>query len=98
MYLIGPANMATNDCISERQTMFDPVFLRSMRILSYLFQADVLRSLANERIKTGKDVSILPVVKNEKSGLDTGILNERQKIWTSSKPNQGDVENPVLVK
>eukprot|EP00794_Sanderia_malayensis_P016105 gene16105-17726_t len=74
--------------------------LEESRVYRNIFTAevDVWKSLNSERRKTGKDVSVLPVAKIDKPALDTGILTQQQKLWTNSKPNQRDIENPVLNK
>ena len=42
--------------------------------------------------------SSIPVAKNVANGLQSGILTERQKLWTRAKSNDGRIENPVLLK
>lgn len=47
---------------------------------------------------TSKTEPSIPVARNNLVGCQTGILNEGQKLWTRAKPNERDIENPVLKK
>ena len=40
----------------------------------------------------------MPIVKESRAVTGDGILTLRQKAWTSGRPNQSDVENPVLYR
>ena len=47
---------------------------------------------------TSKTEPNIPIARNNLNGIQTGILTEKQKLWTRAKPNERNVENPVLKK
>ena len=53
----------------------------------------------HQLMRGDKDAAVtVPVVKDSRGSLGTGMLNERQKTWIESFPNESDIENPVLIK
>ena len=62
------------------------------------FQAKQSRLPTGRTIATRETDSSIPVAKNVANGFQTGILTERQKLWTIAKPNDRSIENPVLKK
>ncbi|XP_065068754.1 coiled-coil domain-containing protein 180-like isoform X2 [Rhopilema esculentum] len=56
------------------------------------------KSVGNARTTTSKTEPNIPVAKSNLSKIESGILTEKQKLWTRAKPNEGDIENPVLKK
>lgn len=76
--------------------------LQSGKVYRQMFDAEVqlVKSLqlTTSKRQTNLETQKLPVLKTHYSKNNTGLLNDRQKLWTRGMPNDSTTENPVLYR